>query len=41
MSSNINSNNVALGFHAPSVITMGGCVDPHKQMTSVFQQVVE
>jgi hypothetical protein len=41
MSSNINSNNVTFGFHTPSVVTMGGGVDPHKQMTSVFQQVVE
>jgi hypothetical protein len=36
MSSNINSNNVI-----PNVVTMGGGADPHKQMTSVFQQVVE
>jgi hypothetical protein len=36
MSSNINSNNVT-----PSVVTMGGGAYPHKQMTSVFQQVVE
>jgi hypothetical protein len=41
MSSNINSNNVTIGFHTPNVRTMGRGVDPHKQMTSMFQQVVE
>jgi len=36
MSSNINSNDVT-----PSIVIMGGGAYPHKQMTSVFQQVVE
>jgi len=41
MSSNINSQDVTPSFHTPSGVTMGGGDDPHKQTTSMFQQVVK
>jgi len=41
MSSNINSLDVTPSFHTPNGATKGGGDDPHKQTTSMFQQVVK
>jgi hypothetical protein len=41
MSSSINSWDVTPSFHTPSGVTMGGGDDPHKQATSIFQQMVK